>query len=139
MTRRRPSSASAPTRGRFSRASSSSHCAATISTATASLKLSRKTGRAGAIVSQDWNGNCPQSFALLRVSDTLKAFQDLAARYRKSLPLKVLAITGSNGKTSTKDFTAAVLGRRFRVTKTEGNLNNHIGLPLTMLRGHRQG
>jgi UDP-N-acetylmuramoyl-tripeptide--D-alanyl-D-alanine ligase len=90
-------------------------------------------GAAGAIVSQDWNGNAPQSFALLRVSDTLKAYQDLAARYRKSLPLKVLGITGSNGKTSTKDFTAAVLGRRFRVAKTEGNLNNHVGLPRTML------
>ena len=47
--------------------------------------------------------------------------------------LKVVAITGSNGKTSTKDFTASVLARRFRVTKTEGNSTNHVGLPRTIL------
>src|SRR6202040_3678441 len=47
-------------------------------------------------------------------------------------------ITGSNGKTSTKDFVAAVLGRRFRVTKTEGNFNNHVGLPRTMLEATSQ-
>src|SRR3954451_8131303 len=57
----------------------------------------------------------------------------LAGNYRRSLALKVLAITGSNGKTSTKDFTAAVLARKFRVTKTEGNFNNHVGLPRTIL------
>jgi UDP-N-acetylmuramoyl-tripeptide--D-alanyl-D-alanine ligase len=57
----------------------------------------------------------------------------LAANYRSSLSLKVLAITGSNGKTSTKDFAASVLARKFRVTKTEGNFNNHVGLPRTIL------
>jgi len=57
----------------------------------------------------------------------------LAANYRRSLALKVLAITGSNGKTSTKDFAASVLARRFRVTKTEGNFNNHVGVPRTIL------
>ena len=91
------------------------------------------TGAAGAIVERSWKGKVPKQFALLRADDTLKAYQELAANYRKSLPLKVLAITGSNGKTSTKDFAAAVLGRKFRVTKTEGNFNNHVGLPRTIL------
>ena len=76
----------------------------------------------------------PDDFAVLRVDDTLRALQQIATGYRCSLPLRVVGITGSNGKTSTKDLTAAVLGEHFRVTKTEGNLNNHIGLPLTVLR-----
>ncbi|HEX4665968.1 MAG TPA: UDP-N-acetylmuramoyl-tripeptide--D-alanyl-D-alanine ligase [Chthoniobacterales bacterium] len=90
-------------------------------------------GAAGAIVERKWSGKTPSDFALLRVADTLAAYQQVAARYRRSLGLKVVAITGSNGKTSTKDFTASVLARRFRVTKTEGNFNNHVGLPRTML------
>jgi UDP-N-acetylmuramoyl-tripeptide--D-alanyl-D-alanine ligase len=92
-----------------------------------------KTGAAGAIVDLAWKGKIPDSFAILRADDTLRAYQNLAANYRKSLPLKVIAITGSNGKTSTKDFAASVLARRFRVTKTEGNFNNHVGLPRTIL------
>src|SRR4029077_7020950 len=63
----------------------------------------------------------------------LEAYQQLAANYRRSLKLDVVAITGSNGKTSAKDFAAAVLARRFRVTKTQGNFNNHVGLPRTIL------
>jgi UDP-N-acetylmuramoyl-tripeptide--D-alanyl-D-alanine ligase len=94
-----------------------------------------KTGAAGAIVDLNWKGGIPANFAVIRVEDTLQAYQNLAAHYRKSLSLKVLAITGSNGKTSTKDFAAAVLARRFRVTKTQGNFNNHVGLPRTMLEG----
>ncbi|MEY2530721.1 MAG: UDP-N-acetylmuramoyl-tripeptide--D-alanyl-D-alanine ligase [Verrucomicrobiota bacterium] len=90
-------------------------------------------GAAGAIVDLAWPGQVPERFALLRVEDTLRAYQNLAANYRKSLPLKVIAITGSNGKTSAKDFTASVLARKFRVTKTEGNFNNHVGLPRTIL------
>src|ERR1700693_2043029 len=97
-----------------------------------------KTGAAGAIVDRDWEGEVPDSFTVVRVEDTLQAYQNLAANYRKSLPLRVLAITGSNGKTSTKDFAAAVLGRRFRVTKTQGNFNNHVGLPRTMLEATSQ-
>lgn len=88
---------------------------------------------AGAIVDLAWKGKVPESFAVLRADDTLMAYQNLAANYRKSLPLKVIAITGSNGKTSAKDFTASVLARKFRVTKTEGNFNNHVGLPRTIL------
>src|SRR4051794_20469419 len=97
------------------------------------VEASAKAGATGALVDLNWAGNVPNNFVLLRATDTLQAYQTLAANYRRSLTLKVLAITGSNGKTSTKDFAASVLARRFRVTKTEGNFNNHVGLPRTIL------
>ena len=89
-------------------------------------------GAAGAIVENAPVG-LPAEFGIVEVLDTLKALQDLARNYRASLPVRVIGITGSNGKTSTKDFTAAVMGRKFRTAKTSGNLNNHIGVPLTLL------
>jgi UDP-N-acetylmuramoyl-tripeptide--D-alanyl-D-alanine ligase len=92
-----------------------------------------KAGAVGAIVDPGWKGKVPAKFAVVRAKDTLIAYQNLAANYRKSLSLKVLAITGSNGKTSTKDFAASALARKFRVTKTQGNFNNHVGLPQTIL------
>jgi UDP-N-acetylmuramoyl-tripeptide--D-alanyl-D-alanine ligase len=97
------------------------------------VEAAAKAGATGALVDLNWMGNVPNGFALLRAPDTLQAYQAVAANYRRSLPLKVLAITGSNGKTSTKDFAASVLARKFRVTKTEGNFNNHVGLPRTIL------
>lgn len=93
---------------------------------------------AGALVQQDWTGNVPDSYALIRVSDTLVGYQNIAAAYRKLLGLKVIGITGSNGKTSTKDFVAAALAHRYRVTKTAGNFNNHVGLPRTILEANSQ-
>jgi UDP-N-acetylmuramoyl-tripeptide--D-alanyl-D-alanine ligase len=90
-------------------------------------------GAAGLVADRDLE-NLPPGFAVIRVADTLAALQQIAANYRRTLPLKAVVITGSNGKTSTKDFTAAVLEQRFKVVKTVGNLNNHIGLPLTLLR-----
>src|SRR2546421_921395 len=102
------------------------------------VEAAAKAGAAGAIVDLNWKGKVPAKFAIIRAQDTLQAYQNLAANYRKSLPLRVLAITGSNGKTSTKDFAAAVLGRRFHVTKTEANFNNHVGLPRTMLEATSQ-
>jgi len=80
-----------------------------------------------------WEGECPENTAVIVVSDTLLALQRLALWWRKQLDLPVVAITGSNGKTSTKDFTNAVLSQRFKVSATRGNLNNHIGVPLTVL------
>ena len=78
-------------------------------------------------------GVAPQKCIL--VSDTLKAYQDIASCYRLSKKnLKVIAITGSNGKTSTKDMTAAALAARYNVVKTQANFNNEIGLPMTLLR-----
>jgi UDP-N-acetylmuramoyl-tripeptide--D-alanyl-D-alanine ligase len=94
-----------------------------------------RRGAIGAMVDEKWSGQTPREFSLLRVSDTLLAYQEIAAHYRRSLGLKVVAVTGSNGKTSTKDFTASVLGRKFQVSKTQGNFNNHVGLPRTMLEG----
>ncbi|TVY00580.1 UDP-N-acetylmuramoyl-tripeptide--D-alanyl-D-alanine ligase [Cohnella terricola] len=71
---------------------------------------------------------------LILVEDTLAALQKLAAAYlNKRLTAKVIAITGSNGKTTTKDLISSVLATRYLVHKTEGNYNNHIGLPLTVL------
>lgn len=67
------------------------------------------------------------------VKDTLLGLQRLAKWYRQQLNIKVIGITGSNGKTSTKDFTASVLAQKFKVNATKGNLNNHIGLPLSVL------
>jgi UDP-N-acetylmuramoyl-tripeptide--D-alanyl-D-alanine ligase len=97
------------------------------------IEQTAERGAAGAMVEEKWNGSVPRDFALIRVADTLAGYQTLAANYRASLPLKIIAITGSNGKTSTKDFVAATLANKFRVTKTEGNFNNHVGLPQTML------
>jgi UDP-N-acetylmuramoyl-tripeptide--D-alanyl-D-alanine ligase len=92
-----------------------------------------RQGAAAVLVEEEITG-MPGACAVLRVPDTLAGLQRLSSEYRRSLDLKVVAITGSNGKTSTKDLTAAVLGRRYCVTKTQGNFNNHIGLPLTLLR-----
>lgn len=79
------------------------------------------------------NGMQTGESAVVIVEDTLLALQQFAAWYRKLLDVTVVGITGSNGKTSTKDFTKAVLGAQFSVNATKGNLNNHIGLPLTVL------
>ena len=102
------------------------------------VEATARKGAAGAMVESNWEGKVPENFPLIRSRDTLQAYQALAANYRKSLPLRVVAITGSNGKTTTKDFTAAVLARRFRVTKTEANFNNHVGLPRTILEATSQ-
>lgn len=67
------------------------------------------------------------------VPDTLRALQALAAAYRALVNPRVIAITGSTGKTGTKEYLAAIVARRYRVMATPGNLNNHIGLPLTIL------
>ena len=68
------------------------------------------------------------------VEDSFKALQDIAAYYREQLSVKVVGITGSVGKTSTKEVIASVLSEKYNVLKTEGNFNNEIGLPLTVLR-----
>lgn len=70
---------------------------------------------------------------LILVEDTLKTLQDLSGYHRSKLECPVLAITGSNGKTTTKELVAAVLSKKYKAVATKGNLNNHIGVPLTLL------
>lgn len=73
------------------------------------------------------------NFPVIVVENTLDALQQLAASYRQQLQAKIVAITGSNGKTTTKDIAASVISQQYRVHKTDGNFNNHIGMPLTIL------
>lgn len=87
-------------------------------------------GAGGAVVSEVKN----VTENVICVPDTLKALGDLASHWRARFSIPVVAITGSNGKTTTKDMMASVLGKKFRVLKTEGNFNNLIGLPLTIFR-----
>ena len=75
-----------------------------------------------------------QDKRLILVPDVLTALQELAAHHRQVWGGPVLQITGTNGKTTTKELIAAVLAEGKRVLYTEGNLNNHIGVPLTLLR-----
>jgi UDP-N-acetylmuramoyl-tripeptide--D-alanyl-D-alanine ligase len=71
--------------------------------------------------------------SVVRVKDTLKALGDLAGYWRRKSGIPVIAVTGSNGKTTTKDMIAWVLGSRFKILKNPGTHNNHIGLPQTLL------
>lgn len=86
-------------------------------------------GAAGVVVDRALDIGIPQ----LRVADTLLALQQMAQAWRTRFNLPLVAVTGSNGKTTTKQLLAAVFARRGEVLATRGNLNNHIGLPLTLL------
>ncbi|MFD1203663.1 UDP-N-acetylmuramoyl-tripeptide--D-alanyl-D-alanine ligase [Sporosarcina contaminans] len=77
--------------------------------------------------------DAPQDLPLIFVDDAEKALQQIAKSYRYLLDCKIIGVTGSNGKTSTKDLIAGVLSPHFKVKKTEGNFNNELGLPLTLL------
>lgn len=70
---------------------------------------------------------------IILVDNVLTCLQDLARYHRDQLKIPILAITGTNGKTTTKELIAAVLSKKFKITFTQGNLNNHIGVPLTIL------
>ena len=97
------------------------------------VRQAAEKGAGAVLVQQVPEGGVPESCAVIRVDDTLRALQSLARRYRLHLSITGIGITGSNGKTSTKDLIASVLSQEFEVSKTQGNLNNHIGLPLSIL------
>ena len=75
----------------------------------------------------------PQHERILKVEDSLKTLQDLAAYHRTQSKAIILSITGTNGKTTTKELVSAVLAKKYNIIHTMGNLNNHIGVPLTLL------
>jgi UDP-N-acetylmuramoyl-tripeptide--D-alanyl-D-alanine ligase len=87
-------------------------------------------GASAAIVDEEFTAPHPRIF---KVEHVLTTLQQLAAWHREKSGMTILAITGSNGKTTTKELCRAVLSKKFRVYATQGNLNNHIGVPLTLL------
>ena len=91
-------------------------------------------GASTVVVDELVDGLDPQDSRVVLVDDTLKALQDLARRHRQEWAKPVIGLTGSNGKTTAKELFAHVLGQKFSVLATHGNLNNHIGVPLTLLR-----
>jgi UDP-N-acetylmuramoyl-tripeptide--D-alanyl-D-alanine ligase len=91
-------------------------------------------GAVGAVVRADQLHRFPQKISLLPVEDTLTALQSLATAVRKLWGKPLIGVTGSAGKTTTKEAIAHVLGSNFRVLKSEGNFNNHFGLPLMLLK-----
>ena len=90
-------------------------------------------GAAGCFTQRERESYLPGKF-YIKVGSTQKALRDLARHYKQKFRIPFVAVTGSVGKTTTKDMVAAVLGERFKVLKTEGNFNNEVGLPLTLLR-----
>ena len=93
-------------------------------------------GAAGAIVERGYagSGKHDPAHGVIEVADTLRALQDLAHAVRMAAETQVIAITGSAGKTTTKETIAELLATRLRVVKNKGNLNNHIGLPLSLMQ-----
>lgn len=98
------------------------------------VEAARKAGAAAAVVKKSELGRLPDQNNLLAVDDTLVALQNLGFATRRVWGKPVIAVTGSAGKTTTKEAIAHLLGKRKRVLKSQGNLNNHFGLPLQLLR-----
>ncbi len=91
-------------------------------------------GVGAALVERNYAGEIPTGLTLVRVADTLHALGDLAAAYRRRFTLPLVAVTGSNGKTTTKEMLASILEQTGPGLKTAGNLNNLIGLPQVLFR-----
>src|SRR5580692_10143495 len=92
-------------------------------------------GAVAAVVRREWAAAAPESLApfLIAVPDTVSALQDLGKAVRRKWGRPVVAVTGSTGKTTAKELIAAVLAGRYTTHKSVGNLNNHLGVPLTLL------
>ena len=93
------------------------------------VEQAKKAGAVAALVSRKMDCSLPQ----ILVKDTLKAYGDIAREYRKNSGVSVVAITGSVGKTTTKEMISCVLSGKYRVSKTQGNQNNDLGLPITVM------
>ena len=98
-----------------------------------------RKGAAGIILSDTKNlstgmlGKGESPF-VIQSENTLRALQDLASYQRSLFPFRVIAVTGTNGKSTTKEMIASIIETKYKTLKTQGNLNNHIGLPLTLLK-----
>lgn len=93
-------------------------------------------GAALCVVDEKWKADSGQwndNPRLIGVDDVLRTLQELAAHHRRHLQIPVIGITGTNGKTTTKELVHAVLAKRYRTSATRGNFNNHLGVPLTLL------
>lgn len=91
-----------------------------------------ENGASAVLCSREFS-NVPTNASVILVDDTLEALQKLSKSYLSEWNGKIVGITGSNGKTSTKDILTSILSAKYKVHKTQGNFNNHIGLPLTVL------
>ena len=92
-----------------------------------------KRGASGAVISKQLT-LADKDIALIQVKDTLKALQELARKVLQEFSITVIGITGSIGKTTTKEYTSCLLSQNFKVLKSEGNFNNHLGVPLSLLK-----
>ena len=97
------------------------------------IQQALEAGAAGCFTARERESYLPGKF-YIKVRSTQRALWELARYYKKQFPIPFIGVTGSVGKTTTKDMVAAVLGARFKVHKTEGNFNNDIGVPLTLLK-----
>lgn len=97
------------------------------------IKECEDKGAAAFIINEDYEIKKNINIPYIKVTNTEDALRDLAKAYRKELDIKIIGITGSNGKTTTKDLLTSVLSEKYKVQKTLGNLNNQIGVPKTIL------